>query len=369
MIGTMKLTKLFRPVLIGLLCLLYLLISSGQAFAALSAGDIEAINNGTPLYDPDFVSGDCAGTPQGCSSVLPLDESQIIKHVVFTGKTITPTAVVLHWTGGDPNASVDTFVSSIKSNNACGEAGCSVQLYIDGSGKIYQLVENLNTLTAHAAGFNNSSIGIEIAAGSDGTVATAEKEINSNPVQKDAVIRTVAYLQQKFSIQTDPDIGAQKGVLSHHTISPGRKSDVGDTYYQSVLDALHNGIGADGSGVFNPGNPGDLPPRVRAVNFNLNPNVKLGQGLAASYGWSDGNQFQCLFELWSRESSWRTNADNPSSSAYGIPQALPGKKMASEGADWQTNPATQIKWGLKYIKGRYGTPCDAIRWHNSHNWY
>ncbi len=71
------------------------------------------------------------------------------------------------------------------------------------------------------------------------------------------------------------------------------------------------------------------------------------------------DQFPCLDKLWKKESGWNYRAENRGSGAYGIPQALPGKKMASEGADWKTNPATQIKWGLGYIKGRYGTPCGA----------
>jgi hypothetical protein len=70
-----------------------------------------------------------------------------------------------------------------------------------------------------------------------------------------------------------------------------------------------------------------------------------------------------------RESGWRWNADNPNSSAYGIPQALPGSKMAAAGADWRTNPATQIRWGLSYIAGRYGTPIQALAHSNAKGWY
>jgi hypothetical protein len=71
------------------------------------------------------------------------------------------------------------------------------------------------------------------------------------------------------------------------------------------------------------------------------------------------DQFPCLDKLWKKESGWNYRAENRGSGAYGIPQALPGKKMASAGADWKTNPATQIKWGLSYIKGRYSSPCGA----------
>lgn len=70
-------------------------------------------------------------------------------------------------------------------------------------------------------------------------------------------------------------------------------------------------------------------------------------------------QFPCLDKLWTKESGWNHHATNASSGAYGIPQAYPGSKMSSVAADWRTNPATQIKWGLGYIKGRYGTPCAA----------
>lgn len=91
-----------------------------------------------------------------------------------------------------------------------------------------------------------------------------------------------------------------------------------------------------------------------------------------AYGWDD-NQFACLVELWNHESGWNYTADNPTSDAYGIPQALPGEKMASEGADWATNPQTQIRWGLKYIKDRsdYGSPCAAwTLWQQrSPHWY
>jgi hypothetical protein len=90
--------------------------------------------------------------------------------------------------------------------------------------------------------------------------------------------------------------------------------------------------------------------------------------MASMYGWGD-DQFGCLVKLWAKESGWNAGAMNRSSGAYGIPQALPGSKMASAGADWETNPATQIKWGLGYISGRYGTPCDAWNTSESQGWY
>jgi hypothetical protein len=85
------------------------------------------------------------------------------------------------------------------------------------------------------------------------------------------------------------------------------------------------------------------------------------KSMLASFGYSS-SQWSCLYSLWERESTWNVYAENAASGAYGIPQALPGYKMESAGADWQTNAATQITWGLGYIKQVYGTPCAA--WQN-----
>lgn len=89
--------------------------------------------------------------------------------------------------------------------------------------------------------------------------------------------------------------------------------------------------------------------------------------MATRYGWGD-DQFGCLVALWNKESGWNVTAGSPGG-AYGIPQALPGSKMASAGADWQTSAATQISWGLGYIAGRYGTPCGAWAHFQANNWY
>lgn len=94
----------------------------------------------------------------------------------------------------------------------------------------------------------------------------------------------------------------------------------------------------------------------------------IAAGLAAERGWT-GAQFDALIALWSRESGWRVNALNKSSCAYGIPQALPGNKMGTIAPDWQTNPATQIIWGLNYIQGRYGDPVSALAHSDANHWY
>lgn len=102
------------------------------------------------------------------------------------------------------------------------------------------------------------------------------------------------------------------------------------------------------------------------------PDPGTAQAIAFSMlqgmGWGQ-DQFDCLVALWNKESGWNVYAHNASSGAYGIPQALPGDKMASAGADWADNPATQISWGLSYISGRYSTPCGAWEHSQSVGWY
>jgi len=93
----------------------------------------------------------------------------------------------------------------------------------------------------------------------------------------------------------------------------------------------------------------------------------IAKALLPEFGFSSG-EYGCLESLWNRESGWNTHAANPSG-AYGIPQALPGSKMASAGADWQNDPVTQIKWGLGYIQDRYGSPCGAWGHSQATGWY
>jgi hypothetical protein len=92
------------------------------------------------------------------------------------------------------------------------------------------------------------------------------------------------------------------------------------------------------------------------------------RALLGDFGFA-ASQFSCLDRLWTRESNWTYTATNRSSGAYGIPQALPGSKMATVGTDYRTNPVTQIKWGLGYIRQVYGTPCGAWAHSQSTGWY
>ncbi|HEV2372939.1 MAG TPA: lytic transglycosylase domain-containing protein [Streptosporangiaceae bacterium] len=116
--------------------------------------------------------------------------------------------------------------------------------------------------------------------------------------------------------------------------------------------------GSTGAGNTGPSGPPPNPTAAQQMAMNIMP----------SFGFSVSTQFSCLNNIWTRESNWNYKAEN-ASGAYGIPQALPGSKMASAGADWATNPATQIRWGLGYIQSTYGTPCSAWVFWQGHSYY
>ncbi|MFI6779764.1 lytic transglycosylase domain-containing protein [Micromonospora sp. NPDC050276] len=115
-----------------------------------------------------------------------------------------------------------------------------------------------------------------------------------------------------------------------------------------------------------PAKPFDGP--IPASCEEYSGNRKIGCALMIDGGFGIA-EFPCLEKLWTKESGWNHKARNSSSGAYGIPQAYPGNKMSAFGADWQTSPATQIKWGLSYIKGRYKTPCGAWTYFQNNGHY
>ena len=118
------------------------------------------------------------------------------------------------------------------------------------------------------------------------------------------------------------------------------------------------GAGNGGGGVIYVTSTPPDPGSAQSIAYNM----------MGGFGFDPVTFFGCLKDIWNRESGWRYDAENPSG-AYGIPQALPGSKMASAGADWQTDPATQIKWGLGYIKAIYGDPCKAWAFEEANGYY
>lgn len=110
------------------------------------------------------------------------------------------------------------------------------------------------------------------------------------------------------------------------------------------------------------------PVEISADCSDYSGNRALGCSLLAEFGYGV-DQMASLDQLWTHESGWNHLAENPSTGAYGIPQALPGDKMASVAGDWRTNPATQIRWGLGYIQDRYGSPDAAWNFFTANGWY
>lgn len=155
---------------------------------------------------------------------------------------------------------------------------------------------------------------------------------------------------------------AQLASLRDRTVELERQYRVGeqaarDAAARAAAAAAAAGGGGDGGGA---PPPGVVVDRAAAKAY--------AASVLPGYGWAS-DQFRCLDLLWTRESGWRADAYNASSGAYGIPQSLPGSKMAAAGADWRTNAATQIDWGLSYISARYGAPCGAWAHSEAYNWY
>ncbi|WP_370247766.1 lytic transglycosylase domain-containing protein [Nocardioides sp.] len=184
--------------------------------------------------------------------------------------------------------------------------------------------------------------GVALSASPESTIAT-----DSEQVAVPASAMLAAADDDLVARITGSQDGERVGTVSR---SADRRAST-DPLKSAALDATAQGPADSGSQDL-----ADADPRL------------IAQALLGEFGFGL-DQFGCLDSLYTRESGWNPYADNPSSSAYGIPQALPGSKMASAGADWATNPVTQIRWGLGYIQDRYGSPCSAWAHSQSHGWY
>lgn len=148
----------------------------------------------------------------------------------------------------------------------------------------------------------------------------------------------------------------------------GASGGAGASGGSSVGGSGPTGGGATGGGSGSSSGSGGSATAPAGPIMSPSEARSAARGAIGRYGWGD-DQFSCLVSLWNRESGWRADAYNAGSGAYGIPQALPGEKMASAGLDWRTNAATQISWGLSYIGSRYGSPCSAWDHSQRMGWY
>ncbi|MFF5206701.1 lytic transglycosylase domain-containing protein [Streptosporangium sp. NPDC000396] len=188
------------------------------------------------------------------------------------------------------------------------------------------------------------------------TVYTAIQNASAEP-EKPLSLGDLTKMLGDDPFGPDPDADLLKAQAVQALKSDKLKAERED---RKPLDAIKIVKKAPGGGGFD---PQQLPPGTA----NPTGNKALGKQMLEARGWAD--QWGCLEKLWMKESGWNERAMNRYSGAYGIPQSLPGHKMASAGNDWQTNAATQIEWGLGYIKGRYGTPCGAWGHSQAKGWY
>jgi hypothetical protein len=164
----------------------------------------------------------------------------------------------------------------------------------------------------------------------------------------------VPSLDGVVKLSAGKDNSVADDVLAEREQSASRS--VGDRRQQA--DSLKTAALSDATGV----------AKTRTEDLTDADPRTLAKALMPLYGLSS-SEFSCVDNIWEHESRWNVHADNPYSSAYGIPQALPGSKMSSAGPDWQNSAETQIRWGLGYIRDRYGSACAAWSYKQSHGWY
>ncbi len=191
-------------------------------------------------------------------------------------------------------------------------------------------------------------------------------------IAADAALRAHRAAEERVAGQqaTLDTLYAQLASLRDRSVELERQFRVGEQIArdQAARDAAAAAAAAATAPGAGAGDGGDNGPPPTGIVVDRAGAKAYAAGVLPGYGWGS-EQFRCLDLLWMRESGWRADAYNASSGAYGIPQSLPGSKMAAAGADWRTNAATQINWGLSYISGRYGSPCSAWAHSEAYNWY
>jgi hypothetical protein len=168
--------------------------------------------------------------------------------------------------------------------------------------------------------------------------------------------------------QAEGDAAAKAAAEAKAAASKARKIEKKAIERAAAEKAAEKAAAAKAAESSGSGSSAPFTGSIPASCDEFSGNRAIGCALMLKAGF-DIDQFPCLNKLWTKESNWRTTAANTSSGAYGIPQALPGSKMGSVADDWRTNPATQIKWGLGYVEGRYGSPCEAWSHSQSTGWY
>lgn len=192
------------------------------------------------------------------------------------------------------------------------------------------------------------------------SVAATEGQRKTLVAQLASLTSTSAAVAQKYQ-EGQVALAAYEAAQEAKREAAQRAAEAAAASQQTQLP-VSGGLGSGGGGVIGPGGGGGS-----VVNDPAGARQYASSRLGA-YGWGP-DQMQCLSLLWTQESSWLTDATNPSSGAYGVAQALPPDKYYSAGSDWLSNYRTQIDWGLGYIRDRYGSPCNAWQHEMGFNWY
>ncbi|HEV7193392.1 MAG TPA: ubiquitin-like domain-containing protein [Jatrophihabitantaceae bacterium] len=228
-------------------------------------------------------------------------------------------------------------------------------------GTVAQLLADLNIAV-------NSSDTVSVPVGS--TLAAGQRIVVGRVAHTTITASKVLPFATKKTVESSISSGQTK------VVTPGKDGLAQVTYAVVTVDGKVVGktpiktvvVRAPTPQVLGVGSANTPTASPAAISVTPGSAQAIARDLAAQRGWGD-SEFSCLVTLWDHESGWRVNAANPSG-AYGIPQALPGSKMASAGPDWQTNATTQITWGLDYIQSRYSTPCSAwSSWQANGGWY
>ncbi len=192
-----------------------------------------------------------------------------------------------------------------------------------------------------------------LTAAREGTAGSAQPEDSTSLATQVQLIRAMSALRQEQSaVRSAHEVAAQQAAARRHAAELAARRAAAEA---AAAQAAQQQARQDAQ-------------QIPAAPVPSGSPQQIAMGMLGSYGWSS-SQFSCLDSLWNEESGWNVYATNPSSGAYGIPQALPGSKMASAGPDWQTDAATQIRWGLSYIRSLYGSPCGAWAHEEADGWY
>ncbi|WP_223837851.1 transglycosylase SLT domain-containing protein [Streptomyces venezuelae] len=193
------------------------------------------------------------------------------------------------------------------------------------------------------------------------TTASGTTLLADIPVGEQAAVQTASLTQQADAIALSADADAKKSVEEAARL-------------QAAKDAKEKKAAAEAKAKKEREEKDKAEVASRSAtrdssDFAPQSSYTVAQVKAIAKQMVPAGQFQCFSNIVNHESTWNYRAQNPSSGAYGLVQALPGSKMSSAGADWRTNPATQIEWGLNYMNKRYGSPCGAWSFWQANNWY